>query len=147
MVFGLFKKVVAASGREVAAEYGKNKDFLEAVVAAAALVAYADGELEESERRKIVSLITNHSTLGKLYKSNDIESTVDTFFKRAKDSSGRQQLSRELDDVKGNPQFAEDVYLITLDIANSDGTLEPEEEKVLSKIAARLGVDPTRFEF
>jgi tellurite resistance protein len=71
-------------------------------------------------------------------------------FKLAKDASGRQQLARELDDIKTRPngqQMADDVYLISLDIANADGELEDEEKKVLASLAKRLNVDPAKFEF
>lgn len=150
MVLGFLKKVGGAAAKEVKAEYGENKDFLEAVCAASALVAAADGEIEESEKRKVLSIISNHAQLGKLYQQNVIEATADTMFKRAKDSSGRQQLARELDDIKSRPQgaqMAEDVYLIAVDIALADGEIEPAEKDVLGKIANRLGVDPSKFEF
>lgn len=151
-MFGLsaLKKAFKAGATEVSAAYGENKDFLEAVCAAVALVSAADGDIEESERRKALSIITNHSTLGKLYKQNDIETTCERMFKLAKDASGRQQLARELDDIKGRAngaQMADDVYLVALDIANADGEVEPQEEVVLKKIAARMGVDASRFDF
>jgi tellurite resistance protein len=149
-MFGILKKVAGAATKEVKAEYGQNKDFLEAVLAASALVAAADGEIEESERRKVISIISNHPTLSKLYSTQVIESTAETMFKRAKDASGRQMLARELDDVKGKTdgaQMAEDAYLIALDIANSDGEQEPAEADILKKLAARLGVDAAKFEF
>lgn len=153
-MFGALKRMAGAVAgsvaREVKAEYGESKDFLEAVCAGAALVAYADGELEDAERSKIVSTILNNATLGKIYQQNVIEQTTDAMFKRAKDASGRQGLARELDDIKGRPgaaQMAEDVYLICLDVAGADGEVEPEEEVVLKKLASRLGVDPSRFDF
>lgn len=149
-MFGALKKAFKAGATEVKAEYGENRDFLEAVCAAVALVAAADGDIEESERRKAISIITNHSQLGRLYKQNEIEQTSERMFKLAKDASGRQQLARELDDIKGRPNgpaMADDVYLVALDIANADGEIEPEEKAVLAKIAARLGVDPSRFDF
>ena len=149
-MFGLLKRAAGAATKEVKAEYAENKDFLEAVCAASALVAAADGDIEESERRKVVSIVTNHSQLSKLYQQSVIEQTADTMFKRAKDSSGRQQLARELDDIKTRPggaQMAEDVYLIAKDIAMADGEIEPEEDVVLKKIASRLGVDPANFDF
>lgn len=149
-MFGALKKAFGAGAREIKAEYGENKDFLEAVCAASALVAAADGDIEESERRKVVSIISNHSTLSKLYQTNVIEATAETMFKRAKDASGRQSLAREMDDIKSRPdaaQMAEDVYLIALDIANADGEVEPAEDAVLKKIAARLGIDASKFDF
>lgn len=149
-MFGALKKAFKAGAAEVQADYSQNKDYLEAVAAAAALVAYADGDLEQSEKEKTTRIITNHPTLSKFYKQNDIEATVETMFRRAKDGSGRQQLARELDDIKGRPdgrQMAEDVFLIAKDVSMADGECEPEEEVVLKKIAARLGVDPSQFEF
>lgn len=149
-MFGVLKKALGAGAREVAAEYSENKDFLEAVCAGVALVAAADGDIEDTERHKAVKIVSAHATLSKLYKQSDIEQTLDTMLRRAKEASGRQQLARELDDIKGRPngaQMAEDVYLIAVDIANADGEMEPEEEVVLKKLAARLGVDTSRFDF
>jgi tellurite resistance protein len=149
-MFAMLKRAVGGAAKEVKAEYASNKDYLEAVCAAAALVANADGEIEDSEKFKITKLITNHPTLGKLYQQPMIEQTASEMFGRARDFAGRQQLARELDDIKGRPdgaQMAEDIYLVALDIANADGELEPQEDAVLKKIAARLGVDPGKFEF
>ncbi len=149
-MFGALKKALGAAHKEVAADYSQNRDYLEAVCAAAALVAMADGELEDTERTKTVSVLSNHPTLGKMYAQNVIEQTADAMFKRSKDSSGRQQLARELDDIKGRPdgsRMAEDVYLVAVDVSLADGEVEPQEADVLKKIAGRLGVDPTRFEF
>jgi tellurite resistance protein len=149
-MFGLLKKVAGAGAREVKAEYGANKDFLEAVCAAAALVAASDGSIGDSEKRKAVSLIQNHAQLSKLYQSNVIEQTADTMFKRASDSSGKQQLARELDDIKTRPdgaQMAEDVYLIAQDVANADGSIDEAEQTTLNKIASRMGVDVSKFDF
>ena len=149
-MLGTLKRAFGGAAKEVRAEYAANRDYLEAVCAAAALVAMADGEIEDAEKFKIVKLITGHATLGKLYQQSVIEQTATEMFGRAKESSGRQQLARELDDIKGRPdgaQMAEDVYLMALDIAKADGEMEPQEEAVLKKIAARLGVDPAKFEF
>ncbi|MBB5765936.1 tellurite resistance protein [Methylorubrum rhodesianum] len=147
-MFGALKKAFGAGAKEIKADYSQNKDYLEAVCAASALVAYADGELEESERSKVIRTISQHPTLGKMYQQSTIESTVEVMFKRAKDASGRQQLARELDDIKGRDgSMAEDVYLVALDVAHADGQVEPEEDVVLKKIATRLGVDISKFEF
>lgn len=149
-MFGLFKKVAGAAAREVTADYSGNKDFLEAVCAVAALVASADGELEDSEKSKVIKLITNHSKLGKMYDRNTIEATVDTMFGKAKDSSGRNALAREIKEVKDKPdskQMCEDIYLTGVDVANADGEMEEGEVKMLEKIADLLGVKASDFAF
>ena len=149
-MFGLFKKVAGAAAREVKADYSGNKDFLEGVCAVAALVAVADGDLEDSEKSKVIKLIAGHSTLGKMYDRSNIEATVEIMFARAKDSSGRQSLARELKEVKDLPnskQMCEDIYLIGVDVANADGEMEEAESKMLVKIAELLGVNPSDFTF
>ena len=120
-MFGALKKAFGAGAKEIKADYSQNKDYLEAVCAASALVAYADGDLEDSERSKVVRTISQHPTLGKMYQQTVIE---------GRDGS-----------------MAEDVYLVALDVAHADGQVEPEEAEVLKKIAARLGVDISKFEF
>jgi len=149
-IFGALKKAIASGVKEVSSEYGKTDDFLNAVCSSSALVANADGVIEDSERTKAISLIRNHSTLSKLYSGDKIEETTDRMLKLSKDKSGRQELARYIDKVRGlenGKAMSEDVYLVAADIASADGSVAPEEEAVLKKIADRLGVDPSKFEF
>lgn len=43
--------------------------------------------------------------------------------------------------------MADDVYLVAVDVAGADGNVADQEKEVLKKIANRLGVDPSKFEF
>ena len=149
-IFSALKKAITSGVREVSAEYGKTDDFLNAVCASSALIANADGVIEDSERTKAISLVRNHSTLSQLYNGDKIEATIDRCLKLSKDLSGKQELARYLDKARNgeNPkQVCEDVYLVAADIAGADGSVGPEETGVLKKIADRLGVDPSKFEF
>lgn len=150
MVFGFLKRLAGnlagAVTREINAAYGENTDFLfEAVAASAALVAYADGDLEAAERSAIVSLIQKHPSLGKLYPLNVIEQTAEAMFKRAESASGRQALARELDDIKGRPngtrRWPRTSTSSPLTWPTPMASWFSEEEAVLKKVAARLGVD------
>lgn len=141
-MFGSLKKIVGAATKEVKAEYGQNKDFLEACCAAVALVAYADGTLEPEEQKKAMQIVGGHATLSKIYSAGDIEKTLETMLKRADSHSGRIALMREIGDVRGKGEtIGEDVYLVGLDVAFADGELEAPEVAVLNKIAATLSVD------
>lgn len=149
-IFGALKKAVFSGAREINKEYGQNRSFLNAVCASAALVANADGSIDDTERLKAIALITGNATLAGLYQRNDIESALESAFKHSKDSSGRQQLARDLESIQGSQhgtQMAEDVYLVAVDISMADGSVSPEETAILEKIARRLGVDPKKFEF
>jgi len=149
-IWNAVKSALKSGSREISKEYGKTPDFLNAVAASAALVANADGSIEDAERTKTISLIRNHSTLSQLYNGEQIESTVDRMLKLSKDLSGKQELARNIDKIcglEGGKTMAEDVYLIAADIAAADGSVGEEEQKVLTKIAVRLSVDPKKFEF
>lgn len=142
-MFGSLKKIVGAAAGQAKAQYQGNKDFLEACCAVVALVAYADGQLEQEERTKALQIVSNHATLSKIYRPNDIEATLETMLKRADTHSGRFQLMREIQDVRGKEPLSmgEDAWLIGLDIAFADGELEAPEVTVLNKIATTLGLD------
>jgi len=151
MAFGFFKNLGKSVAREVNAAYSGNMDFLEGVLAAVALVAAADGEVEPEERKAAIELVSNHSQLSKLYTRDQIVQTAEKMFGLATSGvSGKQQLARELDDCKGKEnsrQMLDDIYLTAADIAAADGEVEPQEKDVLEKIARRLGVDVSQFDF
>lgn len=148
--FKAFKKAAKGAAREVNADLGKNKDYLEACCAAAALVAAADGTVSDVEKRTTVSIIAGNATLGKLYQQSEIETCARVMLDRVGSGSGRAALAAELKDVKNLPNagdMADYVYLIAKDIAESDGDVGEKEQEVLKKLANLLGVDPAKFEF
>jgi tellurite resistance protein len=150
MAFGLFKKTVGAAVNEVKAASGENTNFLEAMCAGAAITAMGDGNATKDEKAKALSLLINHKKLGNTYKSPDIEKMLDSMFRMAEDSSGRNQLARELSEIKSLPnakEMCEDVYLLCRDIAGGDGGVDAGEQAILTKMATLLGVNPDDFLF
>jgi tellurite resistance protein TerB len=144
-----FKKVAKGAAREVSADLGKNREFLEACCALSALVATADGVADDSEKRKAVAVMIQNATLGQLYDQPTIESTFQKMLARAGSGSGRQSLAAELQDVNKLPnasEMAPYVYLIAKDVAEADGSIGEKEAKVLATGARLLNVDPTQFE-
>lgn len=119
-----------------------NKDFLEAVCAAAALTASADGDVSDAELAATVKAVGAHPNLAKAYKQGEIEKCADTMLKRAQQGRlGRNGLYKEIDQVAASTDMAETVYLCALDIAESDGNVADKERAVLREIAKRLGVN------
>lgn len=142
MVFGFLKKL----GTDTLNQYSGNKDFLEAVCAASAMVAAADGSVSDDEVGAAIDSATGNPTLNKIYSVSEIGTCMDAQIKRAKTASGRVGLLRELEDVAKKPQsLREDVFLAALDVAASDGNVSPQEDSVLSRIATTLGVDRKRL--
>ncbi|EFJ5343224.1 tellurite resistance TerB family protein [Escherichia coli] len=134
-MFGIFKKKT----RRAAAEIKKfeKRDLAQAVINAAYLVAYADGECEASEKAKIEQVLRNQPALSAFTSeinaiSETITGQLDTNFK-----IGRRAALREIEDVKHDTQ---DVLDVAVAIAEADGEIEPEERKVLEDIAGVLGL-------
>jgi tellurite resistance protein TerB len=135
--FGLGKKT-----RRAVSDIKKfeKRDLAQAVVNAAYLVAYADGECGSAEKTKIDQLLRVNpvlsnfaSELGEI--SNRIVSALDADFK-----VGRRQALREIEDVKGDVRECEDVMDVACAVARADGSVEPDEVAVLEDIAALLGL-------
>lgn len=137
-MFGMFKK----NARRAVSDIKKfeKRDLAQAVVNAAYLVAYADGECESSEKAKIEQVLRSNPTLSAFSSEiNDISTRIiaqlDTDIR-----IGRRAALREIEDVKGDQRECEDVLDVAVTIAMADGELEPEEQKVLEQIANVLGL-------
>jgi tellurite resistance protein len=145
----MLKKVAGAAfsagSSEVKAKYQGNKDYLEAVCAAAALIAAADGDIEDAEVKSTIELIKNNDTLSAIYQPRDIEDTMARMLAKAKGMAGRIALKRELQDIRGDATKAEDVFAMACDVSMSDGEMEPQEVEMLKSIAQVLGLDPKRY--
>lgn len=126
--------------------YNGQTDFLEAVCAASALVAAADGEISDAEVSGIVKTIGANPSLSAGFNSRQIEQTAETMIKRAQGGRmGRMGLYRELEDVAKDADKAEAVAIAALDVAEADGSIGDEEKVVLMKIGSTLSVDMKRL--
>jgi len=140
-MFGFLKKVKGA-GAELAKKSVKaeNKDLMEAMVCAAALIAYADGELEDEEVVKISQILDNSIAL-EAFGTEPAQffdkqcQTLDASYRM-----GRLTVMKEIADVKGNQEESEMVLIMAIEVAFADGEMEPEEEKELNAIAGKLGL-------
>lgn len=151
-LFDALKSAFTSGVKELNKEYGKTNDFLKGVTASCALVIYADGTAEESEKKKAMDVLTGHTQLSSLYPRAAIESALSSALSHAQTASGKQELARQLDAIlvlQNGHQMAEDVYLVAVDCAsaNSRNEVGDQEQVVLDKLAKRLNVDPKKFEF
>lgn len=123
------------------------KDALEAVCAAAALVAAADGNVSDAEVAATTKAIKANPTLTAAFSARDIDSTTDAMMTRAEGGrSGRLGLYREIEQIAKDPDIAEIVYLAALDVAESDGSIGDKEKAILTKIAGSLGLNPANYD-
>lgn len=126
---------------KVAADRFDKKDLVEACIAGAILIAFADGECEESEMAALTSIIQANDSFKNF--SSEVPILVDKYagLMRAGKTLGRIKLLRELDDVKASQDEKEEVLATMISIAEADGEIEPQELKELKEVGRRLGVN------
>ncbi|APZ53718.1 tellurite resistance TerB family protein [Salipiger abyssi] len=116
-------------------------DLLEAVCASAALVAAADGSIDDSEIEGAVKAVTANEALNTAFDARQIEGCMQRMLDRAGGGRvGQMTLMKELDDIASNTDDAEMVLLTAMDIADADGTVDETERAMIDKIAKRLGL-------
>lgn len=122
-------------------KFSGRQDFLEAVCAASALVAAADGNISADEIKASIKAVQANAALSASFKSGAIEKCMDVMLKRAESGRvGRLGLFKEIDEVSADSEMSNVVYLAALDIAEADGKIEASEQKVLTEIAKHLNV-------
>lgn len=127
-------------------KYSGRKDFLEAVCAASALVAAADGDVSDAEVDQTIKAITSNASLAAAFKTSEIERTADVMLKRAQGGRvGRNGLYKEIEDVAADHEMSETVLLSALDVADNGG-IDASEKAVLTKVAQTLGLNLANYD-
>lgn len=142
-MFGMLKEKLGGGAKR----FSGRTDLLEATCAACALVAAADGDVEDAELVATQEALVNHPTLSAAFKQSEIEATASKIFSRAKGAMGRVGLMKEIEQAKSK-STADDLELIlacAVDIARADGELEGPELAVMQKIANTLGLNLRAF--
>lgn len=125
----------------------KNKEFMNAAMAGAALIALADGEISSSEKQKMVKFIENHEALS-IFTTNDVITAFQTFVSQIEfdQDIGDAKAYEALHKLKNNDEAARLVMRMIISIAAADGNFDKDEKKVAIKIARELSVSPSDFD-
>ena len=140
---GFLSKMFGKKTNEIKAKASKveNKDFMEAIVACSILVAYADGECEDSELAKLSDVVSSLPELEHF--GGEIVTTISKYeqLMKAGFRLGKAKLMREIEDIKSSVEEKELVFITALTIAEADGEVEPQELVILKEIAQKLGIN------
>ncbi|MEE9983683.1 tellurite resistance TerB family protein [Agrobacterium pusense] len=139
-MLAMFKSLVG----DKAKKFSGKTDFLEAVCAASALVATADGDLDDSELLAAVAAVKSNAALSGAFDARAIETTMDKMCRRAVGRVGKAGLFKEIEDIKADHDMSETVLLVALDVADSGG-ISDDEKAVLAKIASTVGLDLAKY--
>jgi tellurite resistance protein TerB len=120
----------------------RNKKFLEASMAASALVATADGEVSFSERSAVDSILASVEALQVF----DVHDAVDIFsdFVEAicqDPAQGRTSAMAAVSAISGDDEAAELVVRIGCAISRADGVFTDSERVQVAEIATSLGIE------
>jgi len=123
-----------------------DEDFMKAFAGATALIACADGKIDNSEEEKIRNYIRNTKNL----KGFDVE-TVMKHFKEYADAimcdlqMGQEIIYKALDEIKDERDSAKLLIRACCAIGAADGNFDADERKVVKDICNRLNLDPRNF--
>lgn len=124
----------------------RNRTTMEAIVAACALVATADGGVNEAEKVKMIDFMRLNDKM-KVFDLTDIT----TFFEKLLDhfkfshSIGKAEALKYISKVKGNEDNARLVILVACEIGLGDGDFSDQEKSVVREICRSLGLNPSDF--
>lgn len=124
----------------------KSKDFAEAAMASCALIAAADGTIDQSERRKVAGFITSNSTLS-VFNVSDLRASFDKYCDKLESDYdfGRIEVIQVVGKLRSKPDAARAVIQVSCLIGAADGDFSADEKKAVADIALAVGLRPEEF--
>jgi tellurite resistance protein TerB len=125
----------------------KNRAFMEATVAACAMVAAADGTISAEEKRKMAGFIRNSDEL-KVFEMP----AVIAFFEKVTGNFdfdaeiGKAEALKVIGRLRGNEEQARVMVRVACAIGASDGNFDDGEKAVVRDICKELGLNPADFD-
>lgn len=125
----------------------KNRTFMEATVAACAMVAAADGTISAQEKQKMAGFIRNSDEL-KVFEMTEViaffDKVVGNFDFDAE--IGRAEALKVIGRLRGNEEQARVMVRVACAIGASDGEFDEDEKTVVRGVCKELGLSPADFD-
>ncbi|MCW3795300.1 tellurite resistance TerB family protein [Paenibacillus sp. LS1] len=124
----------------------KNKDFMDAVVAGCALVAFADGSVDAAEKNKMAGYIN----LSQELKVFDMTVVIERFNHYVNNFEfspeiGKQEALKAIAKFKSKPEVGRVIVGVCSAIGAADGNFDDQERRVVAEICTVLGLNPGEF--
>ena len=125
----------------------KSKNFMEAVTAGCAMVAFADGIVKPEEKAKMAGFIQRNDAL----KVFDMNKVIESFEKHVKNFEfdlliGKGEALKCINKMKKKSDEARLLVRVCCAIGAADGNFDPDEVRTVIEICHELGLDPKEFE-
>jgi len=124
----------------------KNKDFLEAVVAGCALVAGADGAIDEKEKETMAGFIQRNDAL-KVFDMSQVIASFNKFIGNFEFNVlvGKAEALSAIHKIKTNAEAARLLIRVCCAIGMADGDFNDKEKATVREICLELGLSPSEF--
>lgn len=121
-----------------------NANVKNAMMAACALVAAADGDVSKEERSKVAKLVGSCDYLDD-FNAEELRDLFLSCCDKASDEFARHELLRLVGKIKGNAEQSDFAVKVALIIANADGNFDDKEKAVVKEICCVLGLDSASY--
>lgn len=149
MSFGNFLNSVKGKMSELKTDVlkYKNKEFLHAAMAGAALISLADGTISSEEKQKMVKFIENHDALS-VFATKEVIDAFQSFVSQIEFDKdiGDAKAYEALAKLKSNTEASRLVMRMIISIAAADGNFDADEKVIAVKIAKELKLNPADFD-
>lgn len=124
----------------------KNKQFADGTMAMCAFIASADGSIDASERQKTASFIISNETL-KVFEASELKERFDFFCNKleADFDFGKIEVIQAIGKLKNKPDQARACIQLGIIIAQSDGSVDQDEERAIKECCHAVGISPEEF--
>lgn len=135
-----------SSGLKDAVSRYQNDAFAEAVAAACAMVAAADGTISPDEKQKMAGFIQRSEEL-KVFEMSDLIQRFQGYAKafEFEPASGRVGALRGIARLKGNAAASKLLVRVCCAIGAADGNFDDQEKAAVRAIILELALDPAEF--
>lgn len=149
MALEWLKKNIADARQRVSDEVGKfkNREFMEATVAAIAMVAAADGDISSAEKQKMIRYFENSDEL-KVFKSSDVISFFTSITAKFEFDAaiGRAEALKVVGKLRSKPDAARLLVRVCCVVGAADGNFDETEKAVVASICRELELAPADFD-
>lgn len=125
----------------------KNKEFANASMAMCALIAAADGSIDDSERATMSGLITSNEAL-KVFPAAELQQKFDFYASKLQSNFqfGKLEATQTVAKLKSKPDQARAVIQIGIIIGGADGFFDDHEKAAVREACHSLGIPPQEFD-
>lgn len=127
-------------------ERHRNRRFMEATMAACALISAADGEVSFSERSRVDEVLEGLKRLRFFDVHEEIALMNDHLAAIAENpEKGTAECLRRIAQAKDDPGAARTIVKVCMAVSGADGTVDSSERAAIDRVCGVLGLDPSEF--